>query len=88
MDRRKFLKVLGVGAAVAILPFATVLKARRSAFYVDSVSGSDNATGGYNDPFATIGAALDNCRAGAGDRIFVQGGHTETFSELPEWPSC
>jgi len=86
MDRRKFLKVLGVGAAVAFIPVAWTQRARRSAFYVDSVSGSDGATGAPNDPFATISAALDNCHAGEGDIIFIRGGHTETFRGLPSWP--
>jgi len=101
MDRRKFLKVLGIGAAAPVLAkwlvepelVAKVFNkpiyglARRQTFWVDSGSGNDGATGACNDPFATVGNALDNCRAGEGDFIFIRANHTETFRKLPEWPS-
>lgn len=42
-------------------------------FWVDAVTGSDGNTGGPQDPFLTIAAALAKCVSGNNDVIYVNG---------------
>lgn len=58
-------------------------------FWVSNVStgllqgqrgGSNGNKGGFNDPFATLQIALNNCVANRGDIIYIKPGHAETIS--------
>jgi hypothetical protein len=44
------------------------------------VSPSDNSPGTYVEPVATLGAALDLCKADRGDVIMIMPGYTETVT--------
>ncbi len=43
-------------------------------WYVDAASGNDNANGSEDAPFQSIGRAITELRAGAGDRIYASSG--------------
>jgi len=55
--------------------------ASNKAFWVSSVTGSDNNPGSYYLPKATIDAAVGKCTASKGDVIYVMPGHAETLSD-------
>src|SRR4051812_23202847 len=42
-------------------------------------AGSNQNKGDFNHPFATLAYALTQCKADAGDVIFIKPGHTETI---------
>ena len=65
-----------IGASPEVPPGANV-------FFVDSVSGSNNAAGTEADtPLATIDYAIGLCTATNGDHIFVLPGHAETATTI------
>lgn len=49
-------------------------------FWVDSNGGTNDNTGRFDRPFATIDAAVGACTASKGDIIMVKAGHVETVS--------
>lgn len=66
------------GVAIQNLPVLNSYSG--SVVWVDSVTGSDNNTGVYNQPYATISGALAGCTAAKGDIIMCKAGHAESIS--------
>lgn len=55
-------------------------------FWVHSVSGSDGGSGrSPQDPFATVGHAIDQCIADQGDIIYLMPGHAENLDAATDF---
>lgn len=52
-----------------------------SVLNANAKGGSNSNRGTYLAPFSTLQYALDSCRAGRGDIIFVGAGHAETIAD-------
>ncbi len=78
MSTSNYPKGFAGGLVLQEMPFVAVRPG--NSYWVHSGTGSDDHRGTFNQPLATIDAAIGKCTANNGDVIYVKRGHSETVS--------
>lgn len=81
VTRREIFRTFNGNASAQITDILDLVDGPGDTFFVDSGSGADTKSGTeWNDPLATLDAAVGKCSANNGDVIYIKPGHSETLS--------